>query len=225
MFIGHYGPAVYDVLRSGKVRLWQAFLAVQAIDVVFCLLALFGVEGAVSLVDGNLVFDIPWSHSLISAVIIASVTASIFHLLTGRTSMKGYWIMWLLAFSHWPLDWLVHRPDLPLYPGADWMMGLSLWNFAWPAYIVEVALLATAIGLWLSKTTGSRWTSLAAWIFVGLLAMLQFFSITKPTLDLQAGTLDLAALPSAVPVAISGLLFYAIAAGFIGWLESRRRYN
>jgi len=225
MFIGHYGPAVYDVLRSGKVKLWHAFLAVQAMDIVFCILALFGIEGAASLVDGNLVFDIPWSHSLMSAVIIASITASIFHVLTGRGSMKGYWIIWLLAFSHWPLDWLVHRPDLPLYPGADWMMGLSLWNFAWPTYILEVVMLGTAIALWLAKTSGPRWTTLGAWVFVALLSMLQFFSITKTTLDLQAGTLDLAAMPSGVPFAVSGMLFYAIAAGWVGWLESKRRYN
>lgn len=227
MFIGHYGPAVYDVLRSGKVKLWHAFLAVQAMDIVFCLFALFGMEGAASVVGGDLVFDIPYSHSFVSAIIIAFIAAAIYRLSRrgDQGSMRGYWTIWLLAFSHWPLDWLVHRPDLPIYPGGDLMMGLSLWDFAWPTYFVEVFLLGGAIAFWLVKTRGPRWTTIGALSLVALLATVQFFSITKTTLDQQAGTLDLAALPSGVPFAISGLIFYLFVAGVIGWLESKRAYS
>lgn len=227
MFIGHYGPAVYDVLRSGKIKLWHAFLAVQAMDIVFCILALFGIEGAASIVDGDLIFDIPWSHSFVSAIVIAFLVASIYRLTHrgDRGSMRGYWTMWLLAFSHWPLDWLVHRPDLPFYPGGEWMMGFSLWDFAWPTYGLELLLLGGAIAFWLVKTTGPTWTAIGAWMLVALLAMVQFFSITKTTLDQQAGTLDVSALPSGVPFAVSGLIFYLLVAGVIGWLESKRSYN
>jgi hypothetical protein len=226
MFIGHYGPAVYDVLRSGKVKLWHAFLAVQAMDIVFCLFALVGMEGAASVVDGDLVFNIPWSHSFVSAIIIAFIVASIYRLTHrgDRGNMRGYWTMWLLAFSHWPLDWLVHRPDLPFYPGGELMMGLSLWDFAWPTYGLEVLLLGGAIAFWLVKTTGPRWTAIGAWLLVALLCTVQFFSITKTTLDQQAGTIDLAALPSGVPFAVSGLIFYFFVASVIGWLESKRTY-
>lgn len=226
MFIGHYGPAVYDVLRSGKVKLWHAFLAVQAMDIVFCLFALAGMEGAASVVDGDLVFNIPWSHSLVSAVVIAFLAALIYRLMYrgNRGSRRGFWTIWLLAFSHWPLDWLVHRPDLPIYPGGDFMMGLSLWDFAWPTYGLEVLLLGGAIAFWLVKTTGPLWTALGAWILVALLCAVQFFSITKTTLDLQAGTLDVAAMPSGVPFAVSGLVFYLLVAGVIGFLESKRTY-
>lgn len=227
MFIGHYGPAVYDVLRSGKVKLWQAFLAVQAMDIVFCLLALFGIEGGASVVNGQLLFNIPWSHSFVSAIIIAFIAASIYRLIYrgDRGSIRGYWTIWLLSFSHWPLDWLVHRPDLPFYPGSDWMMGLSLWDYAWPTFVLELALLGGAVAFWLLKTTGPRWTTIGAWVFVAMLAVVHFFSITKTTLDLQAGTLDLAALPSGVPFAVSGLLFFVLVAGVIGWLERKRAYN
>lgn len=227
MFIGHYGPAVYDVLRSGKVKLWHAFLAVQAMDIVFCLFALVGMEGAASVVNGDLVFNIPWSHSFVSAIVIAFLVASIYSLTHrgDRGSKRGYWTMWLLAFSHWPLDWLVHRPDLPIYPGGDLMMGLSLWDYAWPTYILEVGLLSAAIAFWLIKTKGPKWTTIGAWVFVALLAVVQFFSITKTTLDQQAGTLDLAAMPSGVPFAVSGLIFYLFVATLIGWLESKRTYR
>lgn len=227
MFIGHYGPAVYDVLRSGKVKLWQAFLAVQAMDIVFCLFALAGLEGAASVIDGDLVFNIPWSHSFVSAIVIAFIAASIYRLIYrgDRGSTRGYWTIWLLAFSHWPLDWLVHRPDLPFYPGGELMMGLSLWDFAWPTYGLEVLLLGGAIAFWLVKTTGPRWTAIGAWLLVALLCVVQFFSITKTTLDQQAGTLDVSALPSGVPFAISGLIFYFFVASVVGWLESKRTYS
>lgn len=227
MFIGHYGPAIHDVLRSGQIKLWQAFLAVQAMDIVFCLLALSGLEGAASLREGALVFDIYYSHSFVGAVFIAFAAAGLYRLTNrgGSGSMRGFWIIFALALSHWPLDWLVHRPDLVWVPGSDTYLGLGLWDHAWPSYLLEVGLLGTAIAFWLHKTKGPRWTTVAAWVTVALLSVLQFFSITKTTLDLQAGTLDLTALPSGIPFAVSGLVFFIGIAAWVGWLESRRHYN
>lgn len=227
MFIGHYGPAVYDVVRSGKVKLWQAFLAVQAMDIVFCLLVPFGLEGAASLRDGALVFDIDYSHSFVGAILIALVAAGLYRLTNrGDTgSMRGFWIIFALAFSHWPLDWLVHRPDLVWVPGSDVYLGLGLWDYAWPTYLLEVGLLGTAIAVWLAKTSGPLWTTLAAWITVALLSVLHFFSITKTTLDLQAGTLDLSAMSSGTEFAVSGLVFFIGFALWIGWIERKRVYS
>jgi len=74
MFMGHYGPAVWDTQR-GKgevlVPLWMGFLAVQFMDIVFALLAIFGLEGETRMVDGMPLFTIPYSHSLVSAMILA----------------------------------------------------------------------------------------------------------------------------------------------------------
>lgn len=227
MFIGHYGPAVYDVVRSGKVKLWQAFLAVQAMDIAFCLLVPFGLEGAASIVDGQLVFDIDYSHSFVGAVFIAFLAAGLYRLTHrgDKGSMRGFWIIFILAFSHWPLDWLVHRPDLVWVPGSELKMGLGFWNYAWPSYLLEVFLLGTAIAFWLAKTSGPRWTMISAWVTVALLSVVHFFSITKTTLDQQAGTLDIAALPSGLPFAISGLVFFVGFALWIGWLESKRSFE
>ncbi|MEM7729500.1 MAG: hypothetical protein AAF311_09525 [Pseudomonadota bacterium] len=227
MFIGHYGPAVYDVVRSGKVKLWQAFLAVQAIDIVFCVLALLGLEGAASLRDGALVFEIDFSHSFVGAVLIAFAAAGLYRA-TNRGengSMRGFWIIFVLAFSHWPLDWLVHRPDLVWVPGSETYLGLGLWDYAWPTYMLEVLLLGTAVAFWMVKTAGPRWTMVAAWATVALISVVHFFSITEVTLELQSGTLDVAALPSGVPFAISGLVFFIGFAAWIGWLESKRTYS
>ncbi|MEL6688457.1 MAG: hypothetical protein AAFP97_12660, partial [Pseudomonadota bacterium] len=142
-----------------------------------------------------------------------------------KGSMRGFWIIFLLTFSHWPLDWLVHRPDLVWVPGSEAYLGLGLWNYPWPTYALEVLLLGTAVAFWLAKTSGPLWTTIGAWLTVSVLSTLHFFSITKVTLDLQAGTLDLAALPSGVPFAISGLVFFVGIAVWIGFLERRRSYS
>ena len=34
----------------------------------------------------------------------------------------------IVVLSHWFLDAIVHRPDLPLAPGSDVKIGLGLWN-------------------------------------------------------------------------------------------------
>jgi len=52
---------------------------------------------------------------------------------------------WALAvFSHWVLDLVVHRPDLPLYHNAR-KVGLRLWNYPLIAFALEAALLVGGI--------------------------------------------------------------------------------
>ena len=123
MFIGHYGPAVWDTQRGYSqplLTLWQGFIAVQAMDFTAGALTLFGVEGA-RIVNDVPLFHIPWSHSLLGAVTIALIAGFIFKTLKPSIGKKGFWVVAALAFSHWPLDLLVHRPDLPLYPGGDYI--------------------------------------------------------------------------------------------------------
>jgi hypothetical protein len=47
-------------------------------------------------------------------------------------------IVALAVLSHWILDWIVHRPDLPLWPGGP-VVGLGLWN-SWLASIIAELL-------------------------------------------------------------------------------------
>ena len=44
------------------------------------------------------------------------------------------------VFSHWVLDFVVHRPDLPLYDDAA-KLGLGLWNYPVPAFLLEIVVL------------------------------------------------------------------------------------
>lgn len=223
MFVGHYGPAVWDAHRTDGVKLWHGFLAVQAMDLVFCMLAIFGLEGGqMENASHPLAFDIQYSHSLIGAVLISLVVAGLYRALRPSAGSKGAVIMGLLAFSHWPLDWLVHRPDLPLIPHGETLLGLGLWNYAWPSYLLEVALLAGMMFWWLRVTNGPKWTVIASCILVAVLAVLQFVAITAPTLMVQDGTFDLAAAGSPVATAILGLVVYGATIGSVALIESRR---
>lgn len=64
-----------------------------------------------------------------------------------RRNWRGALVVGSLVPSHWLLDLVVHRPDLPLYPGSSLKMVLSLWNSVPATLIVESGLLG--IGLWL----------------------------------------------------------------------------
>lgn len=223
MFIGHYGPAIWDTHRTNGIKLWHGFLAVQAMDLVFCILGLIGLEGG-PMPDAPhpLAFNIPYSHSLVGAGVIALSVASLYRLLYPTTGRKGAMIMGALAFSHWPLDALVHRPDLPLYPGSDVMLGLGWWDYAWPTYALEVVLLAGMMAWWLRQTTGPVWTSIVSWTLVVILCGLQFIAITAPTLMVKAGTFDRATMPSPAVGALQGLGVFVLTIAAIAWVERKR---
>jgi hypothetical protein len=57
--------------------------------------------------------------------------------------------------SHWFLDAIVHRPDLPLAPGLPLRVGLGLWNHVVASLALELGLLGWLIplwGLWIDRT-------------------------------------------------------------------------
>jgi len=56
--------------------------------------------------------------------------------------------------SHWVLDVIVHRPDLPLAPGSETRIGFWLWNSIPATIAVELALYAAGIYVHLRSTVG-----------------------------------------------------------------------
>ena len=224
MFIGHYGPAVWDTQRGHTkplLTLWQGFIAVQAMDFTAGLLTVFGLEGT-EMVNDVPLFHIPWSHSLLGAIVIAVLAGFLFRALKPDIGKKGFWVVALLAFSHWPLDLLVHRPDLPLYPGGGNLMGFSLWDYAWPSFMAEVLLLGGAMAWWLKVTRGPAWTALATVMLFFFMCALHYGAITMVTLQVQAGSFD----PSTQPQGpISGVIMIAVLAlfaGLIALIERKR---
>ena len=225
MFMGHFGPAVWDTQR-GKgevlVPLWMGFLAVQFMDIVFALLAIFGLEGETRMVDGIPLFTIPYSHSLVSAMILAAIGGGLFKLIRPKSGAKGFWVVFGLVFSHWVLDLIVHRPDLPLWPGSGVELGFGIWNWPLLAFSLEIGLLLAAFLYWMRVTTGPRSSVIALSALFLFMVIIQFIFITAPGLQVRAGTFDPTAGPQGAALGVSALLTFGILAAAIAWIEKRR---
>jgi hypothetical protein len=120
MFIGHYGPSFAIKAIRPAIPLWLLFVAVQLVDVAWAVLVLLGIE-KVRIVPGISasnpldLYYMPYTHSFAAAVLWAVAAIVVCKFLPSvRTWSAAVWIE-LTVLSHWVLDWLVHRPDLPLY--------------------------------------------------------------------------------------------------------------
>jgi len=225
MFMGHYGPAVWDTQR-GKgdvlVPLWVGFLAVQFIDVIWACLTIFGIEGGVRMTESVPLSNIPYSHSLITALFWSALGAVLFKIFRPNAGAKGFWVIFALVFSHWVLDLLVHRPDLPLWPGSSIELGLSGWNCPIHAFVVEIGLLLAAFVYWLRVTTGPKSSVFALSGLFIFMVVIQFVFVTTPGLHVQAGTFDPDAGLQGAALGTSALATYGILTAAIAWIENRR---
>ena len=223
--MGHYGPAVWDTQR-GKgevlVPLWVGFLAVQFIDIVFAIFAILGIEGETRMVDGAPLFTIPYSHSLITALGWSVIGGLLFKFMKPKTGMKGFWVVFGLVFSHWILDLIVHRPDLPLWPGSDIELGFGVWNWPIAAFVMEIGLLLAGFLYWMRVTTGPRSSVIALSALFVFMVLIQFVFITGPGLQVQAGTFDPASGLEGTALGLSALFTFTLLTAIIAWIEKRR---
>jgi len=74
-----------------------------------------------------------------------------------------------LVVSHWVLDFVTHRPDMPLYPGGP-RFGLGLWTSIPATLTVEFALFAG--GVWMYVRTTQARDAIGRWAFAALTAFL-----------------------------------------------------
>ncbi len=173
MFIGHIGIGFGAKTAAPKVSLGTLLLAALFLDLLWPALLLLGVE-RVSIVPGitavsPLDFEhYPWSHSLLAVLAWAALVGGAYYAL--RRDFRAAAIIGVAVASHWALDALVHRSDLPLYPGATQFVGLNLWSSFIPSVALEVGLLALGLGLYLRSTEAAD--GVGRWALWGLVALL-----------------------------------------------------
>lgn len=182
MFVGHYAASFAAKAIEPKAPMWTLAAAAQLIDIGWSTFILTGVEHArvdPSLPGSTLVlYDMPWTHSL-PAVLAWSVGAALLVKLALRLPWFASGIVGLVVFSHWALDFLVHRPDLALWPGGE-SVGLGLWNYPVPEQALEIGLLAVCGAIWVAsrKTLGRfAWPAIA---FIAFLVVLQIVAMMQP---------------------------------------------
>ena len=195
MFLGHFGLALATREVAPKASLGTAFLAAEFLDTVWPLFVLAGVE-TVEIAPGitkitPLDFtSYPWSHSLLMAIAWGAAFAAGYFLVRRDRSTA----LWLgaLVVSHWLLDWIVHRPDLQLYPGDSARHGLGLWNSVGITLALEFGTFAAGLAFYLRATRAADRTGhLALWALVILLVVLYAgaaFGPPPPSVGALAGS-------------------------------------
>jgi hypothetical protein len=104
----------------------------------------------------------PYSHSLVVASLLwAGAVYLVFCFVPinpeARKSRVAL-ILGIVVFSHFVLDLLTHRPDLPLLGDHSPKIGLGLWNYVILSYIVEGLIFLGGLWLYLQSTTGTTFT-------------------------------------------------------------------
>lgn len=173
MFIGHFGVGFGAKRLAPRVSLGTLFLAAQFLDLLWPTLLLLGIErvriepGATTVTP--LVFEhYPVSHSLVAVVAWAVLIGSIHFLL--RRKRTDAMILAALVVSHWALDLVVHRPDLPVLPEGNLLVGLGVWSSLPLTLLIEVPLFL--LGAWVYSRATVASDGLGRWGLRGLVALL-----------------------------------------------------
>jgi len=184
MFIGHYAVALAAKKGAPKASLGTLFIAAQLVDLLWPLFLLLGLEH-VRIDPGNTAFtpldfyDYPITHSLVGAVGWSMLLGGVYY--GFRRERKSAVVIGLVVFSHWILDLITHRPDLPLGLGGDQMFGLGLWNSLEGTLVVEIGLFAGGIILYLKSTEAKDRTGrYAFWGLIGVLGLIHIGNIFGP---------------------------------------------
>lgn len=212
MFLGHLGVAMAAKKVAPRPSLGTLILAAQFCDILWPVLVLAGIE-KVAIVPGITAaspldfVSYPISHSLVADVGWAALFAGVY---VWRTGDRGS-AAWLaaLVLSHWVLDAVSHRPDVPLWPDGP-VVGAGLWNSVPATLAVELGLYVAGAAIYLSATRArDRLGNLLFWTFALLLAAIyvaSLFGPPPPSVNVLAGS------------ALTGLAFVAWAF----WIDRHR---
>lgn len=189
MIAGHFGLAAAVKSRERQVPLWALMLATVWLDVVFLPLLAVGIE-TIEPVDGGgygaVVIHADYTHSLLGAAALAAAFGLVAAL---RWGWRSGTVLGAVVFSHWVLDLVVHRADLPILPadlGGLPRLGLGLWQVPAAAIAVELGLVvAGSVAYWRAAVRqGSGRRSVRPHV-AGALALVAGFAVLG--LDVVAG--------------------------------------
>ena len=209
MFVGHLAVALGAKQLEPKIPLAAGVAAAFGIVLLWPIFLIVGLE-QVRIAPGDtaftqLAFDsYPWSHSLLAVALWAAIVTAAGKAALG--TLRSGAVLGGLVVSHWLLDFVTHRPDLPLWPDGP-VAGLGLWNSVPGTIAVEGLLFVSAIAAYRSVTTARD--RIGTWAFGGLIALTGVVWITQPWAPPP---------PSARAVAWSALIMWLLVP-WAGWVE------
>ena len=176
MYIGHFAVAFAAKRVAPKASLGVLLAAAMFIDLIWPVFLLLGWE-RVRIDPGNTAFtpldfvSYPYSHSLAMTLLWALVFGYGYE--ANAQYRTGALVSGALVISHWLLDAITHRPDLPLFPGSAVMIGAGMWNSVQATLLVESAMYAAGVALYAGMTQPRDGVGrYAFWAFVALHAVL-----------------------------------------------------
>jgi len=185
MFIGHFGVAFAAKRVAPGVSLGTLFLAAQLADLIWPTLVLLGLEkvevapGVTAVTPLDFV-SYPYSHSLLALALWAALFAGI-HWAIHRRGGVVPWLIGALVLSHWVLDALSHRPDMPLLIGGGPLVGLGLWNSVPGTVVIETALFLAGVAIYVRATRALDRTGVfALWGLVAFLLLISVANLLGP---------------------------------------------
>ena len=178
MFIGHIAVGFASKRMAPKASLGALMAAPMTLDLLWPLFLVAGWE-QVRIDPGNTAFtpldfvSYPYTHSLAMSTVWAALFALIYWAVTRY--IAGAWVIAGGVVSHWILDFVTHRPDLPLYPGGVSRFGLGLWNSVAGTIAMESVMFAAAVWIYASSTkTRDRVGTYGFWVFVAFMIVTYF---------------------------------------------------
>jgi len=214
MFAGHFAVALAAKKIVPNTSLATLVFSAQFLDLLWPIFLLTGVEH-VRIDPGNTpatpldFYDYPLSHSLLTAVAWSVVVGGLYYLV--KRDAKTATILYLVVLSHWVLDFITHRPDLPLIPWSDVYVGLGLWYSVPLTLLVEVSMFFAGIAIYVRATsatsTGGR---VGFWLFITFLLSVWLASLFGPP------------PPSVEAVAVAGLSLWLLVL-FAWWIDRGRQ--
>lgn len=180
MFLGHFALAAATKPAAPEVPAWALMAASQAMDIAFIPLVAAGVESITMAGYGQATIHAYYTHSIVGTVIIAGLVFAI-----GKAvwkTQRAAWTLALLSASHWLLDLIVHRPDMPILPGNVGnfpLLGFGLWNYPWVSLTIEIVMAIIGLALYFQwarrrAAVDPRWywgVAITGILFVALVAM------------------------------------------------------
>lgn len=188
MFLGHYGVGFGAKKFVPNVSLGTLFIAAQFLDLLWPTLLLLGIE-RVQIVPGvtrvtPLLFEhYPISHSLLAVIGWGILIGGVYYYL--KRSRFAALVIGFLVVSHWLLDTIVHRPDLPLYPGSNILIGFNAWSSLPLTLVIELSLFVLGVWLYLRTTVATdnkgKWGVVILVLFLLLVYLASVFGSPPPS--------------------------------------------
>jgi membrane-bound metal-dependent hydrolase YbcI (DUF457 family) len=219
MFAGHVGAALVFGRAERRVNIGALVTAALLLDIVLWLLVLVGWESVT--IPANFrsthqpEFVFPYSHSLVASLVwsvlaAAGVWAAYARLGPARARAAG--LIAAAVFSHWLLDALVHRPEMPLLGATSQSVGFALWDHMSFALSVEAAIVVLGMVLFIPGSGLPRARSIALAL---LSLMVLAFTVVGMTLAPPP--------PSALAMAGGSLFTLVAVCPLFAWLGRRPR--